>query len=280
MKMAATVNERVTKGITSQGFYVAAPDGKGYGFNNNRSVERVNWFMDNAVKKMKDNPPQIVEIPQSEIDAPFARSPGEGTSVLRIFSRIRPVPAGSHKSNNTVARDHIWIYPHESTEMWKLTEVSAAEPRRLPSAVLGRLLRFHLVDNVRGEPDFWKPSEIRKADFKASLFGRSNSNMRGLRFEGTYEMQSADGKRGMSGNLEGVIWLTKRSSEPKVYVVDSFKAYGEATAWGAGTYTPNPPAGKFPMVFAIVQVNDAASKVVTPQAATWAGEYENPGLKP
>jgi hypothetical protein len=270
MKMAATVNERVTKGITSQGFYVAAPDGKGYGFNNNRSVERVNWFMDNAVKKMKDNPPQVVEIPQSEIEAPFARSPGEGTSVLRIFSRIRPVPAGSHKSNNTVARDHIWIYKKEADEILEASKKAAGQAFPLTKVVVGRLVRFHLVDNIRGEPSFWQPQEVKKADFTCRLL--PGSGPASMQITGAFEMQTADGSRGMTGRLDGQITFAKGG-------LSTFKAYGEATAWGAGTYTPNPPAGKFPMVFAIVQVNDATSKIVTPQAATWAGEYENPGLK-
>lgn len=271
MKMAATVNERVTKGVTAQGFYVAAAGGKGYGFNNNRTVERVNWFMDNALKKMKADPPQVVEIPQLEVDAPFARSPGDGTSVLRIFTRIRPVPAGAHKSNNSVARDHIWIYKNEVQELQEAAKVAGGKSFPLPKTVAGRLVRFHFVDNIRGEPNFWRPAEVQKANFTCT-FVRTSSTSTLYKLSGTFAMRTADNARGMEGKIEGNVVVTNKAQ----MIV---QAYGEGSAWGAGTYTPNPPAGKFPMVFAIVTADDAVSRVVTPQAATWAGEYEKPGLR-
>ena len=41
MTMAQTVNPRILSGQTAQGHYVAGADGVGYGFNNNRDVERL-----------------------------------------------------------------------------------------------------------------------------------------------------------------------------------------------------------------------------------------------
>src|SRR5687768_11001757 len=149
MKMAASVNARVNNGNTAQGFYIAGPDGTAYGFNNNRTVERVNWFMDNSLKKLRESPPKATAIDPADLNAPFARTPGPSVSVMRVFARIRPLPEGCSDLNKGIARDHFWIYPSEVKEMYRLTEHGLNEPIPLPRSVVARLTRFHLVDNVR-----------------------------------------------------------------------------------------------------------------------------------
>jgi hypothetical protein len=86
-------------------------------------------------------------------------------------------------------------------------------------------------------------------------------------------MATADGARGIQGNLEGETTL-----DVKAGAIEKFLAYGEAKAWGAGHYTPRPPKGEFPLKFAIVEVKDDASKSTPPQAAAYGdGEYKKPG---
>ena len=43
------------------------------------------------------------------------------------------------------------------------------------------------------------------------------------------------------------------------------KLYASATAWGASTFTPDPPPEKFPVKFAMVVATDPVSRQVAPQ---------------
>ena len=55
--------------------------------------------------------------------------------------------------------------------------------------------------------------------------------------------------------------------------IRKFRAFAEGRAWGAGTYTPSPPPGKFPLLFAVQETNDAFSKIVPPQGALDGPDY-------
>lgn len=234
MNMAQKVKPDIANGITSQGFYVAAADGSAYQFNNNRSVERVLAMMDRGLAGFQAKPPTKADIQQGAYG--FRRP--DDVIAIRVYTRIRPVPAGADSSNETVAQDHLWL---------RKSELEVLKTGKVPDAVLWRIGRFHMVDNVRGEPNHWGVSEVKEA------------TANGLRL--AFKMGAADAKRGLEGNLD---LATTR---------DAVKGYGEATAWGAGTYTPNPPAGKFKVVFAFTTVNDEVSKVVAPQAAFYGNEY-------
>lgn len=266
MGMAALVNPRVKDNVTAQGFYVAGPDGTPYGFNNNRSVERVSRLMDNALKDWRAKPPRPIEIGAEELATPYAPKLPDGGLSARVFARISPLPPGCGELNKAPAQDHMWIYPAESAA------IASAKPGadgsiQLPATLVTRIVRFHLVDNVRGEPDFWGPAEIVRSDFVAR---RSRSDGPVL-FSASYSMRTSDGGRGMEGRLEGRFDIASGK-------VSSFKAYGEAQAWGAGTYTPDPPPGRFPIKFAFLTVSDAVSKAVPPQGII-SGEYERPSTK-
>ncbi|HMS55897.1 MAG TPA: hypothetical protein PKA27_10895 [Fimbriimonadaceae bacterium] len=232
--MAQKVKPDIANEITSQGFYVAGADGSAYQFNNNRSVERVLAMMDRGLAGFRTKPPVKVTIEQGTYG--FKRP--DDVIAVRVWTRIRPVPTGSDTSNETVAQDHLWI---------RRSELETLNTGKLPDSVLWRIARFHLVDNVRGEPNHWGTGEVKEA--------RAD----GLKV--SFKMATADTKRGFEGNLE----LAVKG--------DSVRGFGEATAWGAGTYTPNPPPGKFKVVFAFTTVNDEVARVVAPQAAFYGNEY-------
>jgi hypothetical protein len=44
-------------------------------------------------------------------------------------------------------------------------------------------------------------------------------------------------------------------------------------AWGASRFTPSPPAGRFPLVIAMIEANDGISRVVPPQAMDEGADY-------
>ena len=241
MGVARKVKPDVDKGITAQGRYVIAADGTAYGFNNNRDSERLLALLSKGETQFNAQVPAKVEIPGDLLDDKYGRFPEADTTVVRIFSRIRPLPADAHPSNRNVGRDHLWILKDEATDLAR---------GRFPDSLALRLCRFQIYDNVRGEPDAWALDEIKVRNFRVE---------QGKLF-GDFKMETADGQRGIEGTLEGALLLKAGRLDLRAYVT--------ATAFGRSTYTPNPPAGKFPIVFAMETVNDATSRVVPPQ---WVG---------
>lgn len=257
MQTAAKINERVNKS-TAQGTYVFAADGTAYGYNNNRSVERLTQMLDKSLKAFGDNQPADVDIPKSVLDAPWNTVPDATTTVVRIFTRVRPVPNGAPEANKIVARDHFWILQNEVSRI--------IESGKLPDTLVNRLVRFHLVDNVRGEPDMWMPREVKACEFSLQKRGGV------YEMNGSFRMRTADNSRGFEGKLTGEFSIDKTR-------IKRFRAFVEGTAWGHGTYTEGAPSGKFSIVQGMLDVNDAFSKVVPPQAIFFGSEYFNPKIE-
>lgn len=244
------INSRVKEGQTSQGFYVVGADGSAYVFNNNRGVERVLEAMARGEKGWKENPPEKVEIAAME----YQPKPPAGATILRVYSRIKPVPAGCDAANENVQRDHLWILREEVAQLKK---------KELPENFKNRLLRFAFVDAIRGEPDFWQKKEIRKSDLRVS------STVPGVyKITGSFAMSTADNRRGLEGTFEAEL----KFADDKLTQFDGF---AQTTAWGQSTYTPNPPAGKFPLKFAFL-LTPAAKDTVAPQATFFGQEYISP----
>jgi hypothetical protein len=273
MKMAATVNDRVRDGTTAQGFYVVGADGSGYGFNNNRDPQRVDRFMSRGIEQFREHPPANTDVPESIRTAPFSRAPDPSTSVIRVFSRIRPLPPGADVLNAGVGRDHLWILAGEVREILSAGN-KVGRAFAMPSTLVARLVRFHLVDNVRGEPDMWAPDEVGKAAFTAWLTEKTPTTGT-FTFSGTFAQQTADGRRGGEGKIEGVFDV-----DPRTAKIVRFRAYSEGEAWGAGHFTGNAPQGRFPLVIAMVEAADSVAKAVPPQGILWGEQYFTSRLSP
>ena len=68
------------------------------------------------------------------------------------------------ESGEKAARDHVWI---TKDEVKALAPAKAEVGFRyaMPAKVADRLIRYHLIDNTRGEPTLWKPDEVRGQRF-------------------------------------------------------------------------------------------------------------------
>lgn len=262
MASAVAVKPDIASGITSQGKYVFSPTGKAYGFNNNRSADRVLTMLKSGLAQHKENPPAKQELDSSLLETPYGRRPEPTTSILRAYTRIKPVPAGSDPANENVANDHLWIPQSEVASLLATGE--------FPDSTRYRMARFTFNDNVRGEPDHWKSDEIETAIFDTKLQMEIGGNVI-YAVSGRFSMKSKDGSRGLSVQLEGELKVNRESKK-----IMGSKILAKGSAWGKSTYTPNPPAGTFPIVFAIVEANDLASRETPPQAIVFGNEYFQP----
>jgi hypothetical protein len=128
----------------------------------------------------------------------------------------------------------------------------------VPPAVKERLLRFHLVDNVRGEPPMWARDEIRDADLTLTV---EDSTTGRLKLEGSAKLRHA-ADRGHDARLQG--FLTYDRARERFSRFDLL-AWGEF--WGEGTYTKGAPKGKFPLVIAGSLAGTAPGDRIPPQGS-------------
>lgn len=245
----------------SQGMYIIGADGTSYGYCNDHDPSNIHVVLDKSLKKFKAHPPKKVTVTDKEIHTAFAITPAPTTSVLRVFSRIRPVPKGVTGLNHSVGRDHMWIYPDE---VKTLLAWSKQTPNgfKMPASVVLRFARYHLLDDVRGTPDMWDADEVRHVAFKAKTL-RQSGNICTIVFTGSFKMRNHCEARGYEGTIEGELDLDSASQR-----VTRCRAVSSGKAWGDGTYTPNAPKGKYPLVIAFVEAHDAASQVVPPEAVS------------
>lgn len=265
---AGKVNYKVATGEDAEGYYVLATDGTPLAFTDWQDAGKVLEVLAkgaDAAKSYKTEPWKVSATP------PGHALPASDTSVVRTFCRVRPIPEGSNPINASVGRDHMWIYADEVDTLL----AAKSEPQPLPSTLTARLARFHLIDNVRGEPDLWREDEVRKASFTFRRVGGPDSRPR-IAFSGSFAQQNDSGDRGLEGTLGGELEISAGEGR-----ITRFRAYGEAKAWGSSIEskcTLLAPKGKYNVVFAMIEATDKVSQWVPPQGAALGGVYRFPRI--
>lgn len=255
VKMAQFLNQRFLQGFGCAGLYICGYDGSAYSFHTNRDVESLQLFIERGIEGFKNLPPLETEIERVEP----ARKPDPGVFIVRVISRVSPVPVGAPPANNFPGRDHLWIYPDERQQI--------VEHRALPDALLARIIRFHLVDNVRGLPDHWRPDEIKTASIESKDLSQNE-----IHFGGPFSMETREGNRGLRGTIEGSIRIENNE-------IREFRAFAECDAWGHSKGTRGPPPGVFPLKIAFYETSDQISQVVFPQGWFVGEEYRKASIR-
>src|SRR5207247_866424 len=111
-----------------------------------------------------------------KLDPEHNRTPPAGTLILNVYSRplARKGDALCACDERVVldnkisvpvlsAYDHVWITEPEWKAMFP-AKAKKGDTLPLPPIIAKRIARFHLVDNTRGEPGYWKEKEIQKSD--------------------------------------------------------------------------------------------------------------------
>ncbi len=272
-------------GGRTQGLYTLSADGTAFGWLNTHDPTSVNKFLDAAREKFRARKAVAVKIADEERKSRFAETPGATTSVIRVFTRVPPLPENAnapsspseyssivHQLNTkSMGRDHLWVYAEEVREILAGGERSKGD-FALPATLAGRIVRYHLHDNVRGTADMWEPAQVRRADFTVREISRAKG-ARVFSLRGTFAMQLDTGARGQEGWLQGEFTI-----DPGAAKITRFRAYSEGKAWGRSKHTLEEPAGRFPLVIAMVETNDAVSRIVPPHFIWMGNQYRQPGV--
>ncbi len=162
------------KSHTLQGIYLFAADGTPLRYKNSgHSAEFTRDMMRDALTQFAKLPenkrkPGAVKIEDvGKLDPDYSRAPPEGGLILKSYTRILDLKGGEYRKGTCqstggekAARDHVWITKDEVKALAPAkAEVGFRYP--VPPKIVERLCRYHLIDNTRGEPELWRPQDVR-----------------------------------------------------------------------------------------------------------------------
>lgn len=237
--------EGMRKGRTTQGFYIFTPKGDLIRGWNNRDIPKMRRYLEAALKDYK---PEKGDALTDDEDGRYGRTPPEGGLVVDVYSKIvkadRDPPRNDWEKlfRTSLGRDHLWI---------RKDEAEALASGRWPESLTTRIVRYHLVDNTRGEPPMWGRGEIARAEI----------SLKKGRMEGEIHVETKDGERGYKAKLLGFV-QTKNGK------VTRFDLVARGDYHGAGKYTSNDmPKGTFTLAVAFRIAGKGEASKVPPQGA-------------
>ncbi len=245
------------EGSTTQGFYAATSSGKFLFYNNYRGPggeEGLIGELNTALAAAASEKGNAAPIADGELDRTYNPRPPEGGLVLRVHSKVlhgydTPQDRFQKIFQEGLGRDNYWI---TAAEHEALVRGELSESLKL------RLVRYHFVDNTRGEPPMWERGEVR------SLSMTLNDG----ELRGAVSLATADGKRSYDAEVLGYV----ESDGKKVTRMD-FVVRGLFE--GHGDYTKDPPPGKFPLAisFTIADGSDTADMIPPQGSRGWVEGY-------
>lgn len=271
-------------GSTRQGIYCLTASGKLLAYKNAQDPRVMREALEQGLKRWKALPaeerrPGAVMVPaHGKVDNRYTRTPPAGGLVLRSYTRILEREKGGRYVHGTCdspggdrpARDHVWLTRAE----WQ--SLVPADPHTgqtlpMPAALTRRLVRFHLLDNTRGEPAAWRAGEVRKASLTWTVTAVSDAELT-LTLNGEALLASdADvkkAKRGYDAALRGVLRYDRAR---KVITRLDLLALGEH--WGRSTFTPGNRPGRQPLGIAFELAGTTPADLIPPQMAREGSAY-------
>ena len=253
------------KDTTRQGIYAATADGRLLSFKNGQQPETMLPMMREGLDKFASaSSAHVGALPAAE-DGRYSRHAPEGGLVLNVFSRILGIKGGSTEWNPNVAtgRDHIWITREEMAQLapreWRKGASFA-----MPESVARRLCRYHLVDNVRGEPVAWRPEELSSCRVTLTVADPAKGF---IELSGRATMTHGI-ERGYDARLFGEIVIDR--SQSRLTRLDILAA---GNAFGEGPYTRGAPPGTFLLAIAFQICQDPPSAQAPPQGSRDLTDY-------
>lgn len=189
----ANKGERITDRGSRQGFWVFSPSGTLLGRINTRNAAKVTGMLKVALAKFERLTPE--ELKPAEVVATSHRWEDgypEGGLVLERYSRDLDEEGQPRPLWN---RDTLWFSAEETAGMVEELDFSL---------LAGRMARFSLVDDPRGQTLPYAPSEVRTAQLEAKVVERSEDRVV-LELTGQTEA-SSDGAWELGENL----WKPKK----------------------------------------------------------------------
>ncbi len=284
-KMADAAGRKGDGGATRQGIYVFTADGTVLGFKNaGQDAEVMKKVFKDALFKFDKLPEAqrkagAVTVPDhGRADPKYTRTPPTDGLVVRVSTRILEEKKGEYCAaecktvgGGMAARDFLWLTKAEVKSLAPpKAEVGQSYP--LPEKVAARIARFHLNDNTRGEPPFWKADEVRKNEWTLTVTKVTDAGVE-LRLDGgvliSTKPDPTDSDRGYTAKARGHLrWVPAKNT------FDRFDVAVVGDHWGEGAYTKGVRPGKSPLGFAFTLADPTKpGESISPQAIRDEGPY-------
>jgi hypothetical protein len=264
---------------TRQGIYLLTASGKLLAYKNHQDPGVMRDVLRQGLDAWRKLPaaerqPGAVKVEEPDkVDAAYDRKPPEGGLIATVYTRILDREGldgycrGScdFPGGNAAARDHLWLTRDE----WQSLVPKGAKKGDefpVPAKVAERILRFHLVDNTRGEPTFWKAEEIRDGKLTLSVEEATGKEVH-LRLSGKVLLATAadpaKAERGYDARVMGTIHYDAAKQ-----AIDRLLLAAVGDHWGSGVYTGKSRPGRKPLgiVFEL-SPGDKPADLVPPEAA-------------
>ena len=284
-KVANQGRRKGEDGGTRQGIYVFTADGELLSYKNaGQNPEVTRDELKRGLEKFKKLPasrrgPGAVEVGEhGKLDPNYTRTPPAGGLIVRVFTRILDRTGdefckGTCKTTggDAAARDFLWL---TAAEVRSLAPVKA-EPGftyDVPKAITDRIVRFHLIDNTRGEPPFWERQQVQRAKLTLTVLKATTDGVE-LRLDGDALLATAadpeKADRGYDARLRGELRYL-----PVKQTIDRFDVAAVGEHWGQGAFTGGARPGRSLMGVAFGPVaGDQAADRIPPQAAREVRRY-------
>jgi hypothetical protein len=274
--VADALGKKGAGGSTRQGIYCFAADGTPLAYKNaGQDAEVMKQVLREALSKFDRLPESkrkagAVKVEEhGRPDARFTRTPPEGGLIAKVFTRILDQKDGEYckgtcktTGGDKAARDHLWI---TADEVKSLVPARAEVGYRyaLPEKIADRVVRFHLVDNTRGEPPMWSKQQVREQRFTLTVTAATADAIE-LRMEGVAVMATdADldrADRGYEARLLGNLRYV-----PARKTFDRFDVTAVGDHWGESGLTRGARAGKTLLGVSFELAGDNPGDRVPPQ---------------
>ena len=228
----------------AQGVYLFTAEGKLLGFSNTADATQVKNLLNKALTKFDPSAP-APKLPAAKVGDVLPPSPSGGLILdvtAKMLGGYAPDDQRGQRYLKSLGRDHLWIRKDETEALGK---------GLLLDSVKERLVRFHLIDNTRGEPPMWSTAEIKKLEL----------TLRDGRLLGTVHLETKSGDRGYQAAFAGFL-------EAHDGRVTRFDLLAKGEFWGEGNFSKGAPKGRFPLAiaFRLTDIQSGPSKV-PPQGA-------------
>jgi hypothetical protein len=276
-------------GSTRQGIYCLTASGKLLAYKNHQDPEVMRDVLRRALEEWKKLPaeergPGAVKVADADkIDPHYTRTPPEGGLVLNVYTRIlaRDGKDGWTKGTcerpggDQAARDHLWLTRAEWQSLIP-DKATRGDEFPVPAAVASRLVRFHLIDNTRGEPPMWTREQVRILKLTLTVEEADEKRLL-LRLRGAVLLATAadanKADRGFDAQLSGQVGYDRAKK-----AIDRFDVVALGDYWGDSEFTRGARPGKQPLgvVFDLTSGEKAADRV-PPQGARDIQNYLGTG---
>jgi hypothetical protein len=272
-------------GSTRQGIYCFTADGKLLAYKNaGQAPDVMREVLRQGLREWRKLPSErrkagaVLVDDLDKTDPKYARTPPPGGLIVNVYTRILDHnKAGWCKGTcktqggDQAARDHLWLTKAEWQALLP-AHPKKADRSQLPPAVADRILRFHLIDNTRGEPPMWRREDVRSGKLTLTVEEVTPATVR-LRLDGSAilatDKDAAKADRGFDVRLLGNVQYDRAKQR-----IDRFDVVALGDHWGEGGYTGGARPGRQPLGIAFeLAEGKAAADLVPPQAARQIDAY-------